>query len=145
MNPTLINKNSPGWIGLQHALLSFVLIFVFGVVLILGFPDFFGFFFSTTKQLVMLYGTATLLATFFSSATLFSVLKKVRNQSVLRASLAWFAVFHALMITTMLLFAEPTYGSTAYENLIEMLFVDLSSLAAFLIVSWPYLRNRVGN
>lgn len=145
MNPILINKNSPRWIGFQYAILSFVLMIVGTMVLSLSFPDVFGFFFATQAQEILLSGTATLLAALLSSIILFSVFKKIRNVSIFRSSLAWFVAFHVSIMALMWFFAPNTYGSTALGNLIDSLSVSLASLAAFLAISWLYLRNRVGN
>lgn len=141
----IINKNSPMWIGFQHALLTMLSIWIFLAVLSITWPDFFGFYFSTVRQEFMIVIVSTLLGTLFSAVVLFWISKKAENpQGILKASVVWFIIFQiSLLFITFISSPGIHYGKTAVDNLLETLPPTIIMIIEFSLLSGLFLRRKI--
>lgn len=141
----IVDKNSPAWVGFQHALLAMVSMWIFSSTLSITWMDFFGFYFSTVLQSIRLTIAGTLLGTLFSAVVLFRILKKAENpHGILKASVTWLIIFHiSLLLIFFIMSGSGThYGKTATDNLLETLPLSIIMIIGFSLLSWLFLKKK---
>lgn len=142
LHKELVSKNSPTWVGFQHAVCTFICFIIFSLAISLTWPDFFGAYFSTNVQEIRDVIISTLIATSFSALLFFIVYKKKNQpQAILKRSLIWFVLIWLVIITYFFYTSPPLhYGKTPLDSLLEFLPQMAIMIIEFFIVTWIFLR-----
>lgn len=139
----LVSKTSPNWLGFSHFFKSIIFGFISMFVLIivgLGFPDLFGFYFATFWQTMRLLFLSTLLGVGLSA---FLTNKRQGDpDKILWISMTWFIGSQLIILATLFWGDQtPHYGVTNRDQFYEQIPLSVMMLAEFYFVSKIFLKN----